>query len=96
MITVNVTAFKLVDKIGQQNVPGEGHIIYYLDVPPPTTPGKPALTAPGTYAIGTGTSYQWPNVKDGGHVFYAQLVNNDNTPLSPPVTAKVTETVYTD
>lgn len=95
-VTVRVSGFKLVNKTGQANVPGEGHIIYYLDVTPPDTPGEPALTATGTCAVSANTSCRWTNLNDGGHVFSAQLVNNDNTPLSPSVTVRVPATVYTD
>ena len=74
---------------------GEGHIIYYLDVDAPTAPGSPALTAPGTYVISAATSYQWADVPDAVHTLSVELVNNDNTPLNPPVTAKVSISVFT-
>jgi hypothetical protein len=93
-VAVQVSGFNLVDKTGQANVPGEGHIIYYVDVTPPGTAGEPALTAPGTYAISADPSYRWSGINEGGHTFSAQLVNNDNTPLDPQVTAQVTDTVY--
>ncbi len=89
-ITVNVSGFKLVDKTGQANVPGEGHLVYYLDVQPPTTAGQPALSAPGTYVVSVDTSHLWSTLFfRGPHTLSVQLVNNDNTPLSPPVTAQV-------
>jgi len=34
-ISTFVDYFTLVDKTGQTAIPGEGHIIYYLDVTPP-------------------------------------------------------------
>ena len=37
-VSVDVSNFNLVDKLGQTNVAGEGHIHYFLDVTPPTTP----------------------------------------------------------
>ena len=86
---MSVSNFNLVDKVGQANVPGEGHIIYYADVPIPTTQGQPAFTAPGTYTVSTNTSYLWTSLFAGVHTLGVQLVNNDNTPLSPPVTAQV-------
>ena len=87
---MQLSNFKLVDKTGQANVPGEGHLIYYVDVQAPTTPGQPALTAPGTYAISVSTSFLWPKLfQPGPHTLSVQVVNNDNTPLSPPVTAQV-------
>jgi hypothetical protein len=84
-----VSNFNLVDKTGEANVAGEGHIIYYLDVTPPTIPGQSALSSGGTYAESTATSYTWHNVAAGYHFFSAELVNNDNTPLSPLVTVTV-------
>lgn len=94
-IQVQVAGFKLADKIGQTNVPGEGHLAYFIDSTAPTAPGQPATTAPGTYAQTAATLYQWPNVPDGVHVFSVELVNNDGTPLSPPVTAQVSASVFT-
>jgi hypothetical protein len=86
-VTVQVTGFNLANKIGQANSPGEGHIVYYMDVDPPTTAGKTALTDPGTYAASSNTSYTWNDVYSGTQKFSVQLVNNDNTPLSPAATA---------
>lgn len=89
-VTVNlvVTNFNLVDKIGQANIPGEGHIAYYLDVTAPTTAGQPALTDTGTYAETNKTSYTWQNVAPGMHLLSVQLVNNDSTPLNPSTVSK--------
>lgn len=81
MVMVEVTNFNLVDKLGGANVAGEGHIHYFLDVDAPTTPGKTAVTAAGTYAATTATSYTWHNVGGGPHKFSVELVNNDHTPL---------------
>jgi hypothetical protein len=39
------------------------------------------------------TSYTWQGVRPGTHTFAVQLVNNDHTPLEPPVTDQVTVTV---
>ncbi|MHB8104157.1 MAG: cupredoxin domain-containing protein [Dehalococcoidales bacterium] len=88
-ITVEVANFNLVDKVGQTNAAGEGHILYFLDVEAPTMAGMPAVTASGTYAATTDTSYTWHNVGGGAHNFSVELVNNDNTPLNPPVTANI-------
>jgi hypothetical protein len=86
-ITVNIVVsnFNIVNKIGQPSAPGEGYVIYYMDVTPPTASGKPATTAAGTYAEVAGTTYTWKNVAAGPHTFSIQLVNNDGTPLSPAV-----------
>jgi len=92
-ISVDVVNFNLVNKLGQPNVAGEGHLHYFLDVTPPTTPGQPAVTTPGTYAPTINTSFVWKNITVGQHMFSVELVNNDHTPLEPPITASVTVTV---
>ena len=92
-VSVEVSNFNLVEKRGQANVTSEGHIHYFMDVPAPTAAGKPAVTAPGTYAATAATSYTWPNPAPGTHTFSAEMVNNDHTPLSPPVVARVMITV---
>ena len=88
-IAVQVSNFTLVNKLGQSNAAGEGHIHYFMDVDPPTTPGQPAVTAPGTYVATADTSYTWTNVGGGQHKFSVELVNNDHTPLNPPVSQSV-------
>ncbi len=93
-MVVQVSGFNLVDKIGQANAPGEGHLIYYLNVEPPTSPGQLALTAPGTYVVSATPSYTWTALVEGVYTFSVELVNNDNTPLIPPVVASSTNTVY--
>jgi len=92
-LAVQVSDFKLVDSTGQANAAGQGHIIYYIDVNAPTAAGQPATTAQGSYSSTSQTSYTWSNVAAGTHTFSVQLVNNDNTPLSPPVVANITVTV---
>ena len=64
--------------------PGAGHLVYYRDVVPPVTPGEPALTPAGTFAISYSEHYIWTGVLPGTHTFVVQLVNHDNTPLDPP------------
>ena len=95
-VAVQVENFSLVNKLGKTNVAGEGHIHYYMDAKIPTTPGKPALSTPGTYAPTANTSFTWKNVTAGMHNFSAQLVNNDHTPVIPLVTAQVNVTVKAD
>ena len=90
-VSVQVSNFELVPP--GANAAGKGHLHYYLDVEIPTTPGKGAVSAPGTYKATPGTTATWDNVTAGSHTFGVQLVNGDHTPLSPPVTAKVTVTV---
>lgn len=89
-VTVQVTNFKVVEKQGQANVPGEGHIHYYLDVDAPTTQGAPAIPAGGTWSQAASTSLTFPNVSAGSHTISVQLVNNNHTPLNPPVVQKIT------
>jgi hypothetical protein len=88
-VSVQVSNFTLVDKLGKANAAGEGHIHYFMDVDAPTTAGSPAITAPGTYAATSATNYTWHNVGGGSHKFSVELANNDHTPLNPPVTATV-------
>ncbi|MFH1639929.1 MAG: hypothetical protein ABIB93_06455 [Chloroflexota bacterium] len=87
-VTVFVKAvnFNLADKQGKANIPGQGHIHYFMDVEPPVVPGEPAVTENGTYVATAATSYTWKDVKAGDHIFSVELVNNDHTPLDPPVT----------
>jgi hypothetical protein len=91
-VNVEVTNFDLVDKLGEANVPGQGHIHYFLDIPAPTTPGKPAIPASGTWAPTASTMYSFEDVSVGTHTVSAELVNNDHTPLNPPVVSEVTFT----
>ncbi len=74
-VVVQVSNFNLVDKIGQANVPGEGHLIFYLNVQPPTTPGQPAVTAPGAYVASTATSYMWTGLVEGAYTFSIELAD---------------------
>ena len=92
-VMANVTNFNLVNKLGQASVAGEGHLHYYIDVAVPKTPGKPAVTAIGTFAPTANTTWTWPNVKPGKHNFSVQLANNDHTPVIPVVYRTVNVTV---
>jgi hypothetical protein len=93
VVNARVTNFNVVDKQGQANVPGEGHLHFYLDVDAPTTAGQPAIPASGVWAHVSGTTYTFSNVAPGTHTISVQLVNNDHTPVIPPVVAKTTITV---
>jgi len=96
-VAIDVINFKIVaDKIGQQAAPGEGHFIYYFNVTPPTSPGKPGLTEEGTYAVTTDSIVSWFGVLPGEYSVWVQLVNNNNTPLEPPVIAGATLIVPVD
>jgi len=88
-VTVDVKNFNLVDKIGQANVAGEGHLVYFIDEVPPIEQRLPVIASPErTYAT-TETAYAWQNVALGGHVLGVELVNNDDTPLNPPVVSVI-------
>lgn len=73
---------ELTDKPGRANVVGEGHLHYFMDADAPT--------AAGTYAATSAVSHTWENVALGTHTFSVELVNNDDTPLDPPVVARST------
>lgn len=89
-IVVTVTNFNIVDKAGQANVPGEGHLHFYLDMDAPTIPGQPAVPATGTWAHVASTTYTFTNVSPGMHTVTVQLVNNDHTPIIPLATTTIT------
>ena len=93
-VVVQVSNFELVEGTGQPNAPGQGHINYFIDTPPPTAAGKPAVAKAGSYISSITANYTWTKVEEGVHTFSAELVNNDDTPLAPPVTAMVTVPVY--
>jgi len=92
-VSVSISNFNIAQKLGEAPTSGEGHIHYYIDAEPPTTTGQPAVTQPGTYAATTDNSYAWENVKAGTHTLAVQLVNNNHTPLEPPVINTVEVTI---
>ena len=92
-MTIQATNFNIVDKQGQANVAREGHVHYFLDVDAPTTPGKPAIPPSGVWAHVATTSYTFTNVAPGTHTISVELVNNDHTPLEPPVVKRITVNV---
>jgi hypothetical protein len=77
------------DYIGKMNAAGEGHLIYYLDSVPPTAAGQSANVSMGSGMMSATTNnfQEWDQLGAGVHTFYVQIVNNDNTPLNPPVVA---------
>jgi len=95
-VTIQAQNFTIVDKQGQADVTGQGHVHYYMDVSPiPVDPTKPAIPADAnaTWAHVAATSYTFTNVAPGTHTFTVQLANNDHTPVIPIATASVTVTV---
>jgi outer membrane protein assembly factor BamB len=93
VVTAWVKNFDLANELGHANVAGEGHLHYFMDVQAPTIQGQPAITTPGTYAPTPYAYYVWTNVTTGMHTFSVELVNNDHTPLNPPVVDSVTVNV---
>jgi hypothetical protein len=97
-VKADVANFKVVDKQGQANVTGEGHLHFYMDVNPiPSAAGQPAIPANSSaaWAHVSDTSYTFRGVPPGTHTFVAQLVNNDHSPVVPTVSDMVTVTVTT-
>jgi hypothetical protein len=84
-VTVEIRNFSLVNHVGRQLRPDEGHILCFKDVTPRTEPGVPAETGSGTFQISYQTSCTWYNITPGTHTFSVELVNEDNTPLVPAV-----------
>ncbi len=87
LVQVDVSNFILTGKMGTTNIDGAGHIIYYLDADPPTKPGEPAVA--DIYRSSPMTKQRWQSVPVGTHTLAVQLVNNDDTPLNPPVTDNI-------
>lgn len=65
------------------------HFHYYLDVEPPTNPGRPALTSSSSCFSTSETTHVWSVVGSGWHRLSVQLVRANDTPLSPAATASV-------
>lgn len=97
-VDTDVQNFNIVDKQGQANVTGEGHVHFYMDVSPiPSAAGQPAIPADpiARWAHVSDDTYTFTNVGPGTHTIVAQLVNNDHTPVVPTVSDMVTITVTT-
>ncbi|HZD44060.1 MAG TPA: hypothetical protein VE134_08405 [Methanomicrobiales archaeon] len=102
-VMVNVTNIDLVDPIIATNVSSnllnhtlEGHILYFLDYPPVTTPGQssiPPSSANVTWNMTAKTIFNFTNVSPGPHNVSVELVYNNNTPVQPPANASVDFTV---
>ena len=74
-ITADVTNFKLVNKLGKMDVPGEGHLRYLIDIPVPTSPSKLGTIGIGTLVRTPDRSWTWPSVAPGPQLI--QLENKD-------------------
>ena len=84
-VQVLVRNFSLASGPGRTGTPDVGHIICFMDVTPRTEPGVAVKTLPGTFQIADRTRCTWHNVPPGTHTFSVELVNDDGTPLVPPV-----------
>ncbi len=103
-VTLDYKNFNIV-KSSSTNKAGNGHFILYDNVDTlPTAKGENASVVPTgskgkIITIGdTSDAFQiqgfiWRNIPNGPHKIGAQLVNNDNTPLEPPVFDIVSITV---
>lgn len=94
-VEVRVSGLQIVDP-SLTPVPGQGHVHFYIlrpDQQVPTTPGQPAVTAQGTYHATATTNHTWTNVQPGTYKLAVQLVQNNHTPLQPPVVREITVTV---
>ncbi len=86
-VLVEVSNFKLVKEQGRPNAANEGHIHYYLDMDPLDANGNAGIFSAGRFAESSELIQYWPEIGVGSHIFRAELVNNDHTPLNPRVIA---------
>ncbi len=90
-LVAEVAGFDVVAKQFQPPEEGEGHVHFFLDVEElPTTHNRPET---GEYRSVSRTTYTWPDVEPGEHIFAVQLVGNDHVPLDPPARDEVRVTV---
>ncbi|MDD1651622.1 MAG: DUF4399 domain-containing protein [Methanomicrobiales archaeon] len=85
-VTLQVDNFRIVNPDHQENIAGEGHLHYYVDIGTvPFVPGDPAIPASTTIAWGEAadTAFTLPDLPPGIHTLSVQLVNNDHTPVIP-------------
>ena len=96
-VEVEVTDFTLVPPTGTDANPGEGHIIYYLDMEPVFIPGEPAIpTDPeAIYAASDQLTHTFEDVAPGPHDVTVLLVHDNDVPVFPPAIDKVSFTVTT-
>lgn len=85
-VEVVVTDFTLVPPTSTDANPGEGHIIYYLDVEPVFIPGQPAIPADpeAIFAASEQTSHTFEDVDPGPHGVFVLLVLDNHVPVFPP------------
>jgi hypothetical protein len=90
-VCTDVENFLVQDAIGKPNVPNQGHLHFYLDTQPQTSPG--ATPPAGAHVSTTYDCYIFPDVTPGKHTITVELANNNHTPLNPPVYDTITVTV---
>lgn len=91
-VQASISGFSI-DTLSADGEP-QGKVIFYVDVDVvPTKAGAPARTEPGTYQAVSSERATWPDVAPGRHALFVQLVNADETPLNPAVTARTVITV---
>jgi hypothetical protein len=67
-----VRGVRLVNKVGQPNVPGEGHLRVWVD------PGDPSSSS----VVQTASTFELANLAPGSHHLMVELRQNDDTPLA--------------
>jgi hypothetical protein len=94
-VGTEVFDFTLVPPTGTEMNPGEGHLIYYLDVEPAFIPGQSAIpTDPGaTYAASDQLTHTFQGIAPGSHFVAVLLVFDNHAPVIPPAIAKASFTV---
>ncbi len=96
-VQVEVFDFALVPPTGTSANPGEGHIMYYLDVDVEAlvAPNQPAIPPDpnAIFAASDQTTHTFDNVAPGPHVLSVLLVLDNHVPVFPPVFDKVAFTV---
>lgn len=73
--------------IGGQPRAGEGHLVHYFDVEPPAAAGEAAVTDSDTHIVTADPIVTWTEIVPGEFRVSVQIVNNDHSPLNPPVIA---------
>lgn len=82
-ILFNVESFQLAEKEQTQIVPGEGHILLWLDETAPTVENATKVSE---------NSFIYSDVTYGHHTLKAELVTSDNKSLTPPLQVSVSFT----
>lgn len=100
-ITVDFSNFAMVDPNGADNIVGQGHLDFcILNAAPDTQSTQSGLVPPtfvisggGSCAMTAGSYVLENNLAPGDYQLKAELVNNDDTELNPPVIDTILITV---